>query len=491
MSARSLRGITPKIWVPPIYSANWRITVERSDSTIDDITDLISSLKIEDGVTEGIGIFEFTLHNPNETYTNVWTGMEIFRYFCDYASGTPTTLRFRGRIEKPSNQNNMLKVTGRSETLFVHDQTISKSYVAQDAGVIIKDFFDTYGEGRFDTSGIDISTGVLLTLTFIDTPFWDAVEAVCTASGYDCYVAAALTVEFFLAGSRTNTEEAIVHDYNLIEVSDFSLDLQFVKNKIRVIGGLVDGVQVIYTANDSTSQATHGIRRETVNDDGVVTSAAAKELGEFVLSERKNPPTVGEIKGIHLASIQPGESIRCSSPMENIPPGAYRITHYKLEINDGQGFTTVTINKEPKKISHILKERIQREHKKTDSAANPSDLDFAEIELFNEDTGITQNAEIIDGVLKIAEGFSTGKWVNTAYPTLDGNSVDQIRISTVGDNAPGLRIEVSADNGLNYQDIDRDVTATIGAPGKSIIVRLTMSGTSTQVDSLKIQYSTN
>ena len=157
MVVKNLNNVTPTYWVPPIYTANWRVTVERSDGTIDDITDIILNMKIEDGVTEGIGNFEFEIPNPNETYTDVWTGMEIFRYYADYAAGTPSTLRFRGRIEKPSNENNNMRCTGRSESLFVHEQNVSKDYVDKDAGYAIKDLFDTYGESRFDTSGINTS----------------------------------------------------------------------------------------------------------------------------------------------------------------------------------------------------------------------------------------------------------------------------------------------------------------------------------------------
>jgi len=283
MPVRNLRSLKPQIWVPPIYSANWKMTVERSNGSVDDITDLIISAQIEDGVTEGIGSFEFEIPNPNETYTSAWTGMEIFRYYCDYAGGTPTSLRFRGRIEKPSKRDSNVKVTGRSEALFVHGQDVYKTYVAQDAGVIMKDLFDTYGESRFDTSEIDTSTGILLTLTFADVPFFDVVQAVGIAAGYDCYVAPDLVVEFFIAGSRTNSGEGIVHDMNLIRVGDFAPDLSFVKNQIRVNGGVIDGVQVFFTANDRDSQngtsstPAYGIRRETINDDGIITFAAAKD----------------------------------------------------------------------------------------------------------------------------------------------------------------------------------------------------------------------
>jgi len=490
-AVRNLRSITPRFWVPPIYTANFKVTVERSDATIDDITDIIEDLSIEDGVTEGIGIFSFTVPNPNETYTTAWTGMEIFRFYCDYNSGAATTLRFRGRVEKPSNQDNRLKVTGRSESLFVQDQNVFKDYAAKDAGYIIKDLFDSYGQSRYDTSGISVSTGITQTFTFSDTPFWDAIEAVCLASGYDCYVAPDLDVEFFEAGTRVNTTEGMVHDYNLIEVGDFAPDLQFVKNKIRVFGGTVDGVQVVYTANDSTSQTTHGIRRETVNDDGILTLSAAKELADYLLAERKNPPTVGELRGTLLATIQPGENIRCSSPLEGIPPTNYRVVHYKHEIGQQGLYTTITLNKEPRRLSHILKDRIQREHTTTDSGQNPSDLDFGETELFAADSGTHVNTEITGGVLKLQSTQSSGDWTSPVFNTADSNDVSNIRVTLLGDNLPGVSIQVSADNGVTYESTTRNTEHTMTVTGAKIKVKLSFTEGSTQVDSLGIQYSTS
>ena len=487
MVVRSLKRIPIKAWIPPIYSANYRVTVERIDGTIDDITDILLRLKIEDGVTEGIGNFEFEIPNPNETYTNVWNGMEIFRYYCDYASGTASTLRFRGRIEKSSKRQNNVLVTGRSESLFVHEQDIHKDYVDKDIGYIIKDLFDTYGQSRYDTSGINVSTGITITMSFLDIPLWDAVEAVCIAGNYDCYVSCNLTVEFFASGSITNTDEGIVHDHNLIEVGDFAPDLQFVKNQIRVIGGTIDGVQVIYTANDSSSQTAHGIRRDTINDDGIITYAAAKELADFMLEEAKNPPIIGEVKGVLLATIQPGEKIRLSSPLEGIQPGAYRIITYVHQLGDEGLFTTVKINKESKRMSHIIKDRIQREHKKTNASANIYDLDYSEIELFNEDIGFKEDTEITDGVLKLESGLSTGFWRSPSYGPSDSSIVEKVRIDLVGDNLAGTTINVSIDGGANYYSISRGALLTLGV-GTSITVKLTLS-TGTQIDSLVVQYS--
>ncbi len=462
------------------------MTVERGDGTIDDVTDILQTLKIDDGVTERIGNFEFEIPNPNQTYSSVWTGMEIFRYYSDYAE-TATTLRFRGRVEKPSNRNNNVLVTGRSEALFVQGQNVHKVYVAEDVGVIIKDLFDTYGQGRYDTSGIDIATGIKVTMTFLDLPFWDSIEPVCIAAGYDCYVSANLTVEFFKSGSRINTEEGIVHDYNLIEVGDFAPDLQFVKNQIRVIGGSIDGVQVMYTANDSESQLKYGIRREKINDDGITTYAAAKELAEFIKLERKSPPIIGDVKGLLLASIQPGEKIRLSSPLENLPPDTYKIISYTHEIGEDGLFTVVRINKESKRISHVLKERIQREHRQAEASGNVDDLDYSEIELFNSDVGSKTNTEIIDGVLKLLDGQSSGTWISPSYGPGDSRIFASVRIDLIGDNFPGTTIEVSYDGGVGYQVINRGTVLTLGS-GESIIIKLTLT-TGSQVDSLLVQYS--
>lgn len=489
MAVRNLKSKQAFIWKPPIYTTNYRVTVERADSTIDDITDIIMFLKIEDGVTEGIGNFEFEIPNANETYTTAWTGMEIFRYYSDYAASA-TTLRFRGRIEKPSNENNNIRCTGRSESLFVQGQNVSKNYIAKDGGYAIKDLFDTYGESRFDTSGINTSIGTNITLTFTDLPFWDAVEAICTAVGYDCYVDCNLVVQFFAQGTVLNTAEGIVHDYNLLKVGDFAPDLSQINNKIRVMGGVVDGVQVMYTANNKASQTANGIRRKTVNDDGILTMASAQDLGDYLLANEKTAPTVGEVTGLMLATIQPGENIRISSPLENIPPADYRTILYKHEISEKGLTTTVTLNKQAIKLSNVLKNRIQREHLTSKISGNPDNLDFSDIETFDTSSGTFSYTILAEGVLHLSTGKTTGTWISSTIKTADLNTVDKMRISIVGDNLPFVTIKISADNGLSYYTVNRDELKTMSTTSKNMKVKLILSSATTQVDSVQIQYST-
>lgn len=486
------KSFGPIIWIPPQYTANWKLTVERSDGTVDDITDEIISLTIEDGATETIGNFEFEVPNPNETYTDAWTGMEVVKFYCEYAPGTPTTLVFGGRIEKPSKQGNNVKVTGRVEALFVFDQTITKVYTTIDAGVILKDIFDTYGEGRFDTSEINTNTGTLISVEWVDKNFWEAVTDICFQTGYDCYINHSLVVKFFENGSVDNQADAIVHDSNLMETGDFAPDIQFVKNEVRVYGSSTDGVQIIYTAKDLVSQDKNGIRRRNIKEDSITTYTQAKELADFSLSNEKDPPQIGDVKSILLASIQPGENLRISDPYNGINPGYYRILKYKHEISDDGLFTTVTINKEPKRISHVLKDQISKESKKSGVAKNNFDMDFSNVDVFNEDVGSHSNTQITDGVLrKISSGID-GVWISNVFQSPNGNNISEFVLRANGNNLPGTSFEVSLDGGASYQTTSLDALTTPSSTiGPNITVKITLQDDDSRIDSYEIQFTTD
>ena len=490
MVVRNLTTIVPKIWVPPQEGPNWKITVTRSNGTVDDVTDYITQLEVIDLVTTGIGSFSVTLINADDRYTDVWTGNEVFTYYCDYGSATPTTKMFTGRVEKISHTNYMITLRGRAEALFVHSKNVVKTYEDQDYGYIIKDLFDTYGESRYDTSEINTSTGVLLTIDFTDIPFWTAIESASQAAGYDCYVDPDKIVQAFEAESRINTTDGIVHDNNLVGVSDFGYDNSLVYNQIRVIGATIEGTQLMYTANDSTSQTDLGIKRKNIYDEGLTTFEAVTEVGDYYLAQAKDSVQVGEVKGFLLATPKPGEMIWCSSPLDDLPPTRYRVVQIKHEFKDEGQFTTLVLNKEKKKLSTVMKERIQRENKTVGASNNPEDLDFGYVDLFDSDTGTHSSTEISGGLLYLAEGSSQGTWISATISSADSNKVEKARLSLVGDNFRGVYAEISADNGVTYQEIERNTLTTIVNKGTQIKLKLRLTGAITKLDAIQLQYST-
>ena len=105
-------------------------------------TTFLTSFKFEDHVTESIGKFEFDIWDQNEDYFNAWTGDEIVRYYKDYAADA-TTLRFRGRIEKPSKRGSRLNVKGRGETLKIFNITVTQYYNDVEVSTILTSLFSS------------------------------------------------------------------------------------------------------------------------------------------------------------------------------------------------------------------------------------------------------------------------------------------------------------------------------------------------------------
>jgi len=490
MVARNKKTISPKIWIPPNHYATYKITITRSDGTIDDITDSITSCIVEDLTTEGIGTFEVELPNYDNQYTDAWTGMEIFKYYKDYAD-TATTIRFYGRIEKPSKRGSKILIKGRSESLFMVEKTITKSYSNADTAVILDDLFDDYGESRYVLTSIPALSGTTLTINWVDKPFWEAVIELCKATGYECYIDADLTVQFFATGSIDNTTEGLNHDTNIIDIGDFAPDIQLTKNQIRVYGAVVDNSQVIYTANNTAAQTSNGVRRRNVVDDSIITFTQARELGDALLSTAKDPPTVGEVTGVLLATIKPGDRIKISAPLDGLDYGYYTCVGYKDEVGEDKYYTTVSINKQQEKISHLIKNRIGASYLQQTTTSNPNDLDFALAQTFGSDVGTHSNTEITGGVLKKLTAGSAGTWTSPTTPTPDGNNVSQVRLRVDGTNKPGATYKISLNGGTTYETVTlKALTTLTTTAGDKIVVKIELTDDDVQFNSYTIQFNT-
>jgi len=485
MPVVNIKSIKPKVWIPPIYGAIFKLTVTRSDSTVDDVTDLVTEYEIEDVATTGIGRFSFTLPNPNEDYTGVWTGMEIVRYYSDYDTAA-TSLRFRGRVEKVSYIGNQVKVIGRAESLIVQDITVTQTYSAEDTSNIVIDLFSKYAPG-FSTAGVETS-GVTLTVNWYQKPFWECIQECCTAAGFDCFIDASLVVQYFQDGSRVNNDEGIVHDHNLLEISDFAEDLSQIKNRVIVYGAIQEGIQVIYTAEDDTSQSDYEIKEEIINDENITEYTQAQELGDFRLAQLKDPPVVGDITSVMLATILPGQKMWMSAPLDNLPPDKYKVISYVHTWSQDEGYKTkVRIEKEPRKISHIIRDRIEAEGKKKITASNPFEMRYAYNFLFESDSGTHSNTAISNNVLYPTA--ASGNWTSDARG-LDENVTDCYLIAT-GETLTGVSFEVSGDGGTNWESINNKEKITLSTSiGKFLMVRVTFSNADTQIQSLSVQYKT-
>lgn len=493
MAVRSLRSVRPFIWIPPSSSPTWKIMVFRNDGTIDDITDYISKCEVEDYVTESVGAFSFEIFDPNEVYASAWTGNEVFVYYKDYAI-TATTLVFRGRIEKPSKRGHKLVVKGKSESSKLLTKTVTAQYTNTECSVILKDLFANNATWA-TTTGVETST-VFITVDWYDKPMLDCVQELCSSAGYDFYVNASLDAQFFEVGSRQNETDAIVHDRNMLELKEFTPDLTQIRNIVRVYGAEVNGIQAFYTAKKSSTDSPDygyntdfGERVEIIRNDSVTTYEQARDIATARVNEKIVPPQTGEIVGFLLATVLPGEQVRLSSPADEIQPGFYSSTGYKdtLDVQNGRFTTNIYINRTPRKISHIIKSQIQSDNKKISSPINQFSLDFSYDFQFDINSGSHTSTEITDGALRLVSGQSSGQWVSDERELSENvvNATMKIR----GSSLNNVRIYVSGNNGLNYQELtDSQNTSISSAIGKNLRVKVQFLGEA-EVDSLSVQYS--
>jgi hypothetical protein len=330
---------------------------------------------------------------------------------------------------------------------------------------------------------------VNLTVNWYQKPFWDCVKALCTASGFDCYVDASLDFHFFQSGSINNNTEAVVHNMNLFSIEDFFPDVSKVSNKIIVSGADQEGVQIIYTAEDKTSQNLYGVKELTIKDDNITSYQQAVDVGEFELANRKDPPVSGATTSTLMATIQPGERVFVSDPDNGLEPGMYLTYGYKDEIDwsDGTYTTTLLINKEPRKLSNVMRDRVQQENQTKGTNLNPEGMSQAYTFTYATDTGNHTNTSISSGYLIpsaiagywISDARTLTRNITTAYLNMNGDQLDQVTV------------QVSGNNGVDYQTITNKNKITIStAIGTSLIIKVTFAATAARVDSLSLLYNT-
>jgi hypothetical protein len=486
MAVVNLKHVKPFIWIPPEKGCEYKITVTANDSTVYDITDEILYNEVEDNVTESIGQFNFKLSNYDEKWSGIFTGNEIYRYYKDYAD-TATTCRFRGRIEKPSYGKTELKCSGRSESKNAYELKVTESYDGVETSLILKDLIATYCPG-FTSNNVNTSS-VSLTVNWTEKNFWECVQELCTAAGFECMVDADMDFNYFLTGSRINTTDAQVHDQNLFEVSEFSVDEADVKNRIKVYGAEIDGVQIMYTAEDKTSQAS-GIKEDIINDDNITTYDQAKDLGDFLLAKGLNPTKTGESTSVLLATVKAGDKVPISSPIDGIPPAYYETSGWKDVIDmEGDLTTTLKIYKEPRIVSHVMKTIIENANKSQNTSSNPEGMTDAYTFTFDTDTGTHSNTQIVSGVLKLAVGETSGSWISPVR-TLPSN-LDKCYLILNTTLITGVTVSVSGNGGIDYETLSNKTLKTISiAKGQNLYVKVDIADTTAtcEINSLSVQY---
>ena len=323
-------------------------------------------------------------------------------------------------------------------------------------------------------------------VNYFNIPFWDVVEELARSGGRDAYIDESFEMQYFESGTRLNTTEAVVHEYNLINTEDFSPDLQEVYNKVKVYGSKIEGIPLLATATSSTSLTDGDIKELKINDSNITTQAQAQERADAEKDYFGNPPTVGKITSLGLPTLAPGERLRISDPLNGLKPSEYTIQYFThLFSNDEPFQTEITIQKERVNISKILKKRILFEDKITENV-NPDELDYSMIFDFTSDIGTHTNTVISDGILK-TNGASTGTWESDT--TVIDSNLTKVKLQISGSNLQGRKIFISSDGGNAYKEFpygDDEVSIPIGV---DIKLKVALPSATTEITAVGFLYT--
>ena len=477
------------VWIPPQFNPVHKIEVYDSDTgTAYDVTDIVIKGEYAWGVTETIGKFEFKIDNSSQTYLGIFTPYDEIRVYIDYAT-TATTLRFKGIIERVSKQDFNLVLSGRGPATKYVGKNVTYSATDKARSTILSEIISKYFTDLTTTNLEADSTTA--TVNYFDKPFWDVVEDICNQGSHDAYIDTSFDFHYFSTGSRQNSTEAIVHEYNLIETGDFAPDASFIYNKIKVYGQEINGIPLIATAEDSNSQVTYKVKELKINDSNITTQVQAQVRANYELSLNKDPPNVGFVTSLGLPTLVPGEQLRVSDPLNGLNPGYYDVFEFTHKFDNDKPFMTeIKIKKERSTVPGILKKRIKFESE-ISAVSNKNEMDYSFIENFDSDTGNHSSTTISGGTLKVSQGSSNGTWTSNSI-SLQGD-IQGKTIELKGSGSGYIVSRISYDGGITFNSFSIDVLVNVplGNPITSIIIELSLSTASSQANTIGILYTIN
>lgn len=482
----SRKPIPAFVWIPPIYDAIYKIEVY-DGTTATDITSYIIEGEYTDGVTETIGSFNFKVDNSDSSYTSIVSPYNQIRIYMDYGTSA-TTLRFVGMIERVSKSDSNLILSGRGSAAKVIGKNITYSATDTARSTILSEIIAANLDS-ITTTNLESDTSTL-TVNYSEKPFWDIVEEICSIGSRYAYVDKDFDFNYFEIGTRNNTTEAIVHGSNLIYTGDFAPDASGISNRVRVYGLETEGLPLISTSEDTSSQDTYEIKDLKVSDSNIDTPTQAKARANYELAKAKDQIIVGSITSLGLPTLLPGERLRISDPLNGVEPGYYNVQKFTHKFsNDDPFMTEVTIEKERTSVPRILRKRIKFESEIAKSV-NPNNLDYSYIWTFNTDSGTHSSTQVVidnvtaKGVLQTTGG-ATGTWTSDLL-TLDSN-VSAIELKKSGENDSTVQLFISVDGGTVYNSVlSGDTTITAG---QDIKLKVVINSATTRVKAVAMLYS--
>lgn len=482
------------IWFPKKLNTHYKILVNSIDVTENNLKCEFSMI-----ATEGVGDFTILLDNSNRIYS--FSADDVIEVYIDNSSAT--TLVFKGKLEnikKKLSNGSQLELSGWHVASDIVNVTVTKTYANENVSTIVTELFNTYLPNYTTTNVTAIAK--TFTQSWEHVYLLDCLIDICNATDTDFYIDNDLDVHFFAKESINNDIEAILERDTLIKEDGLSDTQEQLKTKIVVYGDTVDDIPIIYTKKDLTVTL---YREKIIKDDNIKSIAEAKERAESEYTILHNPITQGKATCFGLSQLNPGEMVYVDIPTQDIL-ARYRvakITHIIGANVDLFYKCDVYLDKEPKALQHLFKDRIKIE-RETQRSVNSNQMSYSYILPFDasSEADTLSNTAISDGRLKLTS--STGNMVSVKHES--PNTITDIEIRVSGNDhivAETLNIEVSCDNGVSWTTISNvgikgysgtKQTIATAKQGKKLKIKITLTEDATyttpELETVAVLYNT-
>lgn len=492
MGGRQPKPIPVHVPIPPVFDSVHKIEVDNGTDIID-VTELVINASFTMATTDSVGQFDLEIDNSAEMYNNLFKSWNIVRFYIDYGTDA-NTVRFTGFVERSGYSNYSIKLSGRSTAIKFTGKSITYSAVNKSKSEILKEII----ENSFDdlsTDGIEENME-LATVNYSEVYLSDVIIDLC-GNNFDGYIDENFVMQYFQKGSRDNELESVVHDYNLIETSDFSEDIENMYNKVRIYGVSYGDTPLMYTSYNEESMYNYSERFTKEEYSNIKLPEEAKRIAQNKLLRLQNPSQIGVVKSLMLPSIKVGENLKISDPQNGLEPDKYFVYKVVHTIsNDEPPLTEITIDKDILSISELLSDRIKFEIDSS-NRLNPANYDYSHIISFEKKEGTFSNTSIVSvGTGDEAKYYlvvvdnSTGIWTS---PSIKLNKIPEritFRLNGElldGSYQEGVILQYSFDGGNHYY------TWGMGQASvpviSSIMVRVHLSNPASRLQYIGIMYS--
>ena len=473
------------IWIPKTYTPAYDVKIN-GVSILTDVYDVEFNLP----VTEKTGQFEIILDNNHKAYSDAYIGGEIVQIYLDNDQGN--TLKFTGYIEntkkKVGDKGSTIALEGSHVAGKLLETTVTESYSEQELSVILKDLISTYASNfSYDDADIIAST-TNASLNFNNKPFWECVIDLCVIGEYDCYVDNDSKFHFFPKNSIECIDDAVVFADNHLETAGLGENIIPVKNKIIIYGNTDSEIPIIYTTEDTASQASTYLKETVIRDSAITSYDEAKARGDAELTKLKDPVLKGKTSALALYYVNPGEKMWISIPPQKIH-NKYRVTNITHLIESGYATTECEVEDSVQSVPKYFRQRLSKEIAMED-INNPNKMEYSYNFPFNDETNLStlSNMEAIEGYLRVTSGQSNGSVTSSARTA--PADITSVELRVVGEGLSDASFKFSVDNRVSWQTIGIRDVLTPTSTGKYIALKIEATSSSVSIDDCVLLYKT-